>query len=218
MLKQYLVPAVFLGALGVYAEKSAADVITAIVPKVSADCTKPKYNKEECRTASQAAQYLVDSFMKYEIYNYFEIGAVLALIGLESDNLEANINHSPGRPGQGTRNMMQANFIAEYATELGFGDKVKEINLLESEVDYLLNINNTDANKKKAQLLELVKDDKYSWGSGAWFLARKCNQTRAELAKGTDKGWIDYNLCVVKGDTVDPERTKYWTRAKDAWK
>lgn len=208
MLKQYLLSALLVGAVSVTAaQKSAEDVIKAIMP-ASASCPRASESSKECRTAAQAAPFLVQAFQKYEIYDWHEISAVLALIAIESVELQFNTNQSPGRPGQGTHNMMLINYVREY---------IQSIPELDSEWKKTLELDQNANDTMNAQRA-LVLDDKYSFASGAWFLNSKhCNKTRAGLREGTTAGWEAYTLCVVNGDTVDPARTAYWTKALTAW-
>ena len=66
-------------------------------------------------------------------------------------------------------------------------------------------------------VLALVKTDQYTFHSGAWFLATKCDATvRDGLKKGTDDGFDAYvTRCVGTANT--PERIAYWKRAKEAF-
>jgi len=83
-------------------EQQQAATLIAGVLKPGASC--PAGNGE-CRTAAQAAPFLIDAFQSYGVYTYGEIAAVLALIGYESVDFTYKHNVSPGRPGQGTSNM-----------------------------------------------------------------------------------------------------------------
>lgn len=79
---------------------TAQAAIEAIMPEskeCGADAT------EECRTAKQAAPFLIDAM---EGFSLGQIGAMLALIGVESVDLKYKHNVVPGTPGQGTSNMM----------------------------------------------------------------------------------------------------------------
>lgn len=59
----------------------------------------------------------------------------------------------------------------------------------------------------------LLSDEKYDFGSAAWFLTTQCTDSvRTELQKGTESGWEGYiSSCV--GTTVTDERKAYWTKA-----
>ncbi|KAL8952957.1 MAG: hypothetical protein Q9222_001176 [Ikaeria aurantiellina] len=84
-------------------QKRTAGSLLAIAPKANtcANATFPK----ECKTASEAAPFINHSFATYGITTAGEAAAVVAIMAFESGDFKYNINHFPGRPGQGTRNM-----------------------------------------------------------------------------------------------------------------
>lgn len=183
-------------------DTSAAQIILQIAPG-SASCTDTK----ECRTAEQAAPFLIDAMVKYGVTTPSEIAAVLALMAFESVDLKYKRNVSPGRPGQGTANMQMWNFNLEYA---------KSIPELQSKVAALGTVTEGDTDKLN-QLLDLVIDDQYNFGSAPWFLTTKCSSdVRTKLQSSAyDAGYAAYMACV--GVQVDESRTAYWTRAKQAF-
>lgn len=77
---------------------TAASLIAAIMPS-SKSCDGADF-PDECRTADQAAPFLIDAMQKYELYTYGEMAGVLSLIGVESVDMKFKHNVSPGRPGQ----------------------------------------------------------------------------------------------------------------------
>ncbi|KAL1841489.1 hypothetical protein VTJ49DRAFT_6980 [Mycothermus thermophilus] len=169
-----------------------AAAIAAIMPS-STSCDKVDF-PDECRTAEQAAPFIEKACADLKPA---ECAATIALMGLESADLKYKHNVVPGTPGQGTANMMMAEFIAEYATDLFGADKVQ--------------------GKSPDEVLALVTPDEYNFGSAAWFLKNKCSaDVRSSLQTGTDEGWLAYNECIrVNGANV--ERMAYWTRAKAAF-
>lgn len=80
---------------------TAEAAILHIMPN-SKSCN-PELKNEECRTAKQAAPFLIKSMTGFSIG---QIAAMLSLIGVESEQLKYKHNISPGVPGQGTSNMM----------------------------------------------------------------------------------------------------------------
>lgn len=62
----------------------------------------------------------------------------------------------------------------------------------------------------------LLSDEKYDFGSGAWFLTSQCSSdVRNALQSGSEAGWNKYiSECV--GTTVTGDRKAYWTRAAQA--
>ncbi|EGX95803.1 hypothetical protein CCM_00457 [Cordyceps militaris CM01] len=184
------------------AATSAADIIKIVAPG-SVQCAAAA--APDCRTADQAAPFLIDSMAKYEVLTYNEIAAVLSLMAFESVDFKFKHNVSPGRPGQGTANMQMDKFNLEYAKSLpGVKDKVADV----KSVDGL------DKDKLN-EILALVTPDEYNFGSGPWFYATKCGSAHAALVADLDKGFEAYMQCV--GVTVTPERKAYLTRAKQAF-
>ncbi|KAK6064101.1 hypothetical protein SCUP515_11954 [Seiridium cupressi] len=178
---------------------SAASIVSAIVSS-TASCAA---TDTECRTPAQAAPYLIAAMSKYGITNTGEIAGVLALMAFESVDFKYKHNISPGRPGQGTANMQMFDYNLEYA---------QSITELSAKVSALGTITTDD---QKNQLLALVTDDNYNFGSGPWFYTTKCASARSALQQGTDAGFAAYMSCV--GVTVTDDRSAYWTRAKQAF-
>jgi hypothetical protein len=185
----------------------AAAQILQIVPGAESCANAPAAG--ECGTAAQAAPYLIQAMLQYQIYHPAEMGALISLMGFETADFKYNVNHYPGRPGQGTRNMQMPNFNLMYAASIpAVADKLKAITTA-STADGL----STD---QLNSMLDLVKVDEYTWASAAWFYSTQCSAAvKAELQKGTDAGWVGYLGCV--GVAESAERTAYWTRAKTAF-
>jgi hypothetical protein len=163
---------------------------------------------DECRTADQAAPFLISAMIKYSIYSPGEIAAVLSLIVFETADLKYAKNHFPGRAGQGTRNMQMANFNLQYARSIPeLADKANAITT--GGTDGL-------SPDQLNAILNLVLPDQYSFASAAWFLTSQCGPTvRAELEAATDAGYKGYMVCVGTEATAD--RMAYWARAKAAF-
>ncbi|PQE12806.1 hypothetical protein CJF30_00002686 [Rutstroemia sp. NJR-2017a BBW] len=98
------------------ASTQALNQILQIVPASSSCANAPVAS--ECSTAAHAAPYLISAMLTYQIYTLPEMGALLSLIGYESGDFKYNINHYPGRPGQGTRNMQMPEFNLQYALSI----------------------------------------------------------------------------------------------------
>ncbi|SPQ18920.1 85eea3a9-dd18-43f0-8a31-52928eb69e5c [Thermothielavioides terrestris] len=170
-----------------------AAAVRAIMPS-SGSCAGAQF-PDECRTADQAAPFIAKAC---ESLSTAECAATVALMGLESVDMKFKHNVSPGRPGQGTANMMMPNFVSEYATDLFGAAKV--------------------AGKSPNDVLALVTPDEYNFGSAAWFLTTKCTaDVRSSLKTGTDAGWIAYNSNCLGVDGTLSERLAYWNRAKTAF-
>ena len=80
-----------------------AAAIQAIMP-TSKSCADAEF-PDECRTAEQAAPFISEACADLSTG---ECAATIALMGLESVEMKFKHNVSPGRPGQGTANMMMA--------------------------------------------------------------------------------------------------------------
>ena len=137
------------------APQSAASLIAAIMPTANT-CSGAQF-ADECRTADQAAPFLIDAMQKYGVYSTGEIAAVLSLIGYESVDMKFKHNVSPGRPGQGTSNMQQINYNTLYAKSIP-----------------ALAANLAAAGSDPNDILALVTPDEYNFGSGPWFLTTQC--------------------------------------------
>lgn len=160
----------------------------------------------ECRTAKQAAPYLIMGMLQYKINHVNEIASVLALMAFESVDFKYKHNVYPGRPGQGTANMQMAKFNLDYAKQIdGVKDKVANI----PSVDGL-------SPDKLNEILALVQPDEYNFGSGPWFLATQCPaDVRDRMKKNADDGFRAHMSCV--GVDVTEERLAYFQRAKEAF-
>lgn len=69
----------------------------------------------------------------------------------------------------------------------------------------------------KVKVLELLlSDEKWDFGSGAWFLTSQCGESvRTQLQTGSEAGWRAYiSSCVGTG--VTQARKAYWDRAVKA--
>ncbi|POS85705.1 hypothetical protein EPUL_002718 [Erysiphe pulchra] len=185
-------------------EQITPDQILKIAPN-SNSCPSPQ---GECATNTQAAPFLNEAMSKYQISSPGEKASVLALIAFESGNFKYNINHfpAPGRPGQGTRNMQTAPFNLKY---------VKSIPELASKTTHTSvdGLSPSELNDIRA----LVLPDKYSWASGAWYLATEssCTSARKVLQTGSDDGFIAHMKCVGI-PSVGSDRMAYWQAAKKA--
>jgi hypothetical protein len=191
-----------------------AAAIQAIMP-TSKSCADAKF-PDECRTAEQAAPFISKACADLSTG---ECAATVALMGLESVEMKFKHNVSPGRPGQGTANMMMADvglaptpgksyecifaddtprqFTLQYATDLFGADQVN--------------------GKSPDNVLAMVTVDEHNFGSAAWFLKTECTaDVRTALETGTNDGWIAYNKCIGVDGSLE-ERMAYWTRAQEAF-
>lgn len=189
-------------ALAAAQQQSAASIIVQIAPESSSCDGK----SDECRTAEQAAPFIIDSMMQYGIYHINQIAAVLSLMALESGDFAYKRNAFPGRPGQGTANMQMPRFNLKYAQSLeGVKDKVTDITSTDGLSDAELN-----------RILDLVIVDEHNFGSAPWFLRSECTEEVLDkLITNVDDGFKAYMDCV--GVKIDETRLEYLERAKAAF-
>ncbi|ELR06776.1 hypothetical protein VC83_04242 [Pseudogymnoascus destructans] len=117
----------------------------------------------ECRTAEQAAPFLISAMAANSVYAPPELAALLALIAFESGDFKYSHTHFPGRPGQGTRNMQMPGFNLAYALSLpGTKDAAAKI-AAGRQADAL-----SDAEKDR--VLALVEGDEFGWGGWRGFI------------------------------------------------
>ncbi|KAF7945387.1 hypothetical protein EAE96_010162 [Botrytis aclada] len=181
-----------------------AETIVGGISSASTDCSTAPF-PTECATLAQAAKGMAIAFGAAE-FTAAEMGAMIALMAFESVNFQYNINHSPGRPGQGTKNMQMAKYNLQYAQSIpALKDPLAKITTA-TTIDGL-----SDDQLNAIRALVLV--DEYTWGSTPWFLKTFCADARTALRSGTVDGWQAYMKCVGV-DPADPERLAYWTKAK----
>lgn len=177
-------------------ETSAAAIIGAIMPH-SLSCDGASY-PDQCATNVQAAPYLIDAMTTYGVTSAPEIAAILALIAVESGELQYRHSEFPPIAGKGTSNMQSPTFNAAYAAS---------IPALASGV--------AAANGDPDAVLALLTVDAYNFASGAWFLTSQCASIRSQLQGNTDAGFIAYMGCVEAPMTT--ARLDYWHTAQAAF-
>ncbi|KAK0618604.1 hypothetical protein B0T17DRAFT_619176 [Bombardia bombarda] len=171
-------------------EVDAQSAIEAIMP-TSNTCSGAQF-PDECRTAAQAASYIITSLTGY---SYGQIAAMLALMGYESADMKYKHNVFPGTPGQGTANMMMPNFVAGYAESIKPG---------------------STADKTPAEILAMVTPDEHNFGSAAWYIKTTCPGVMDGLTTGSNDSWNAYMECISVSGT-DEGRLAYWNRAKSVF-
>ncbi|EMC93702.1 hypothetical protein BAUCODRAFT_37420 [Baudoinia panamericana UAMH 10762] len=178
----------------------AADIVRVDPSTASCDSAPAA---GECRTADQAAPYIAISYINYGIQSFGEQAALLALMLYESGDFKYAINHYPGVPGQGTRNMQSPAYNLQYAEFL-------------AKVCTNCGITPAEVQSAQAQgpaaVLALVNTDEWSFGSAAWFLVTQCSPTvRQGLSAGTQAGWAAYLACI--GTEANEQRNQLWSAA-----
>jgi hypothetical protein len=185
---------------------TAAQAILQIAPTSGSCSAAPAAG--ECATNEDAANALIPAMQKYGIYSPPEIAALLSLMAYETADFKYNINHFPGRPGQGTRNMQMSNYNLLYA------QSIPELASSLSAITTSSSTNGLSDDQLNA-IRALVLPDQYSFGSAAWFLTTQCPQTRTQLQAGGQAGYEAYLSCV--GVSATSDRLAYWDRANTAF-
>lgn len=90
--------------------------LISIAPK-SSSCANAAYPLE-CRTAAQAVGPISASFTTYDVTTQEEQAAILSTMAFESGDFQYQVNHFPGIPGQGTRNMQSSAYNLQYAQSI----------------------------------------------------------------------------------------------------
>jgi len=179
--------------------------ILAVAPN-AASCA----GEASCRTADQAAPFINQSFAKFGIDSKGEKAALLSLMAFETGGFVFDVNKFPGRPGQGTRNLMLFPFILKYALE------TPEVAPKVAQVAPGLTANsdpNAVAPDTMNAVRALVLGDDLSFASAAWFLKTKCDgRFSSDLKSGTQASYESY-LTGCVGTTVTPERVAGFQKA-----
>ncbi|KAJ2794420.1 hypothetical protein H4R20_006232, partial [Coemansia guatemalensis] len=112
---------------------------------------------------------------------------------------EYNINHYPGRPGQGTRAMLMYNYVQAYASSLFPGHITADIA-------------NTASDEIKNTVRKLVLDDDNSFGSAFWYLTSVKPEFHNKSDKLRDGNMDDFKDYIEHGvqTTWDSGRQSIW--------
>ncbi|CAD6452049.1 5de7a886-8ec8-409d-aa03-8849f14582bd [Sclerotinia trifoliorum] len=184
---------------------TAIALINGIAPDAVNSCTAAEF-PAECATAAQAAIGISKAVGGAQ-FHAGEIGAMTAVMAYETASFQYNINHFPGNPGQGTRNMQHPNYNLQYA---------RSIDALKEPLAKITTATTTEGlpNATLNAIMALVTPDEYTWGSAPWYLKTQCDASvRKGLAAGSDDAWTAYLECIGAGDDF-PERKVFWDRAK----
>lgn len=175
-------------------DPGSVKIVAAIAP-TSTSCAGAQF-PDECATADQATQPLIDAFNKYKVTTAGEQAALLAYMAFESGDFKFNKNHfpAPGRPGQGTRIMMMPNYVKMYADSLG-----------------------VTGSDDASILANVIQSPGGEWGAASWFLTTQCTaDVRKGLQSGSQDGFNSFMTTCV-GTTMTDDRLKYWTAATTAF-
>lgn len=143
------------------------------------------------------------AFHSFGIHAFGTQAGLLSLMLYESGSFKYNINHFPGVPGQGTRNMQSPAFNLKYAEWLAAnmtdsGISMQQVQEAEEE--------------GSVEVLALVNGNRWSFASAAWFLTTQCNEEISQgLATSKEEGWETY-LTECVGTTVTDDRNAIWKK------
>ncbi|KAG8759854.1 hypothetical protein FRC14_004815 [Serendipita sp. 396] len=192
---------------------SAAQVIAAL-PSIPTSCEGS--SNSACRTPSQIAEFVNLSFKNFKFETVGEQAAIFALMAFESGSFKFDVNVAPGRPGQGTRNMMMFDFVLPYALEFN----ATAVHAIRPDLSATSTAADVPDSNERNQIRATVLGDELSFGSGAWFLREKCGEAVAlGLQSETVDGWNRYMgpECVGAGSS-DPARLALYQATLEAMK
>lgn len=184
-------------------DSTALSTAILTLSPTTSTCTTAAY-AAECRTAAQAAPYIALSWLNYNISSFSTQAALLSLQLYETAGFKYAINHYPGVPGQGTRNMQNPAFNVKYAEWIAA--EVSNGGITGEEVQ-------AAQQQGPVAVLGLVNGDFWGFASAAWFLSTQCEASYTEgLASGSLEGWEGY-LTGCVGTTATDDRTAIWKQA-----
>ncbi|KAJ2016579.1 hypothetical protein GGI03_005153 [Coemansia sp. RSA 2337] len=159
---------------------------------------------DECAPNSRAVKAINAAISKYGVTQRGEIVALISLMAYESANWQYNVNHFPGRPGQGTRAMLMYNFIEQYAQAL-----------YPSEATLAVGSSTEALNNVRA----LVLNDNDSFGSAFWYLVNKASGYHAKADKLRSGNADDFKDYIVNGVGAgwDDTRHTIWETVNSAF-
>ncbi|EHK98828.1 hypothetical protein GLAREA_05676 [Glarea lozoyensis ATCC 20868] len=150
----------------------------------------------ECRTAEQAAPFLIQAFKDYNIYNVNEIAMILSLLAFETEDFKYNtglaMNGETTPPaGKGTRNLQDAENNLKYA---------RSIPALAPQVDKITKATSAAGltDEQKNAVRALVLSDEYSWASAMWYYTTEplCVPEKAKIQAGGPDALPAYIRCL----------------------
>ncbi|KAJ1643449.1 hypothetical protein J3B02_003145 [Coemansia erecta] len=161
----------------------------------------------ECAPNSRAVMAINHAIAKYGVTSTGEIAALIALMAYESADWQYNINHYPGRPGQGTKAMLMYDFIEKYAQQVHQSEATR----------VLISGGNSDSAKNSVR--ELVLNDDDSFGAVFWYLVTQAPAFHNNPAKLRAGNADDFKEYVVNGVNAgwDDKRMSIWNQVNSAF-
>ncbi|RPA98732.1 hypothetical protein L873DRAFT_1844049 [Choiromyces venosus 120613-1] len=187
--------------------------LQAAAPKICATVT------EECHPAADAIKGINTAFKNYGLEKLGQKAALLGLMTLESGDFTYNVNHFPGRPGQGTKAMLMFPHIYKYAWSQP--DLTAEVMRISNGITPDVGFGNMDKIRVEDQkaIRALVLPEKYTYAAAMWYLQNMCDAAMPrKLADNGFAGFKEYiGACVYAGD-VTPDRLAKWCATVKALK
>jgi len=192
----------------------SSETLAAAVPAIT-QCDNPSAQfADECRTAVQAAPAINNAFTTYGITTLGEQATILSIMGFETGGFQYERNHlpAPGRPGQGTRNLMMFPYVYLFT---------QATSSLQAPAYAIVQDPTTATPDQENQILDLaIQSDNLSFSTGAWFYTTQCSQSVKEglqaITDPTDLyqmvAWANYTTQCV-GTTVTDDRIAAFTTA-----
>jgi len=177
-------------------------------------CSNPQFGATECTPASTAAPLLNTALKDYSDQTLGRAVAVISLMAFESADFTANINHFPGRPGQGTKAMLNFPFIYAYA--LAQPELSTQVMQLSGDA---VDMNNLDGVPDETQtaIRALVLPDKYTFASASYYMKANCPAMGPQLDAGGLSAYQSYiSTCV--GTEFTPDHQAKWCAVVNALK
>ncbi|KAJ2849727.1 hypothetical protein IWW36_002419 [Coemansia brasiliensis] len=189
---------------GTLSQVTTAQLDKAIPKRAGPSGCASATEQAECATNEVAAAAITNAISKYGVKRRGEVVALIALMAYESADWEYNINHFPGRPGQGTRAMLMYNFISTYAQSL-----------------YPNKVTATEASSQSTQVMnsvrELVLNDNDSFAAAFWYLTTVAKDYHGDESRLRSGNIDDFKAYIENGvhTAWDEQRGNVW-KAVDA--
>ncbi|KAJ2450970.1 hypothetical protein EV183_003930 [Coemansia sp. RSA 2336] len=189
---------------GTLTQVTTAQLDQAIPKRAGPNGCASAAEQAECATNEVAAAAITNAINKYDVKRRGEVVALIALMAYESADWEYNINHFPGRAGQGTRAMLMYNFISTYAQSL-----------------YPSKITATEASSQSTEAMnsvrELVLNNDDSFAAAFWYLTTVAKDYHGDESRLRSGNIDDFKAYIENGvhTTWDEQRGSIW-KAVDA--
>ncbi|KAI9477035.1 hypothetical protein LPJ78_004721 [Coemansia sp. RSA 989] len=189
---------------GTLNQVTTAQLDRAIPKRAGSNGCASAAEQAECATNEVAAAAITNAINKYDVKRRGEVVALIALMAYESADWEYNINHFPGRAGQGTRAMLMYNFISTYAQSL-----------------YPSRVTTTEASSQSTQVMnsvrELVLNNDDSFAAAFWYLTTVAKDYYGNESRLRSGNIDDFKAYIENGvhTSWNEQRSSVW-KAVDA--